>query len=212
MKLIDLTHTIYPDMPVYPGTEQPKLSPASDYEKDGFKETYLQMFSHTGTHIDAPSHIFPGRTSLDQFPAEQFAGLALVVDCRDLKPGQRITMAKIQTDLAQQADFLLFDLGWDKYWGTDTYFGDYPYLDDAVMDYILSGDFKGIGFDGISLDPISDCRLTLHKRLFAEKDIINIENLKDLHLCGKDLFHFGCFPLKFRDADGAPARAVAWWD
>lgn len=39
MKVIDLTHTIREDMPVYPGTETPGLSPASSYEKDGFKET-----------------------------------------------------------------------------------------------------------------------------------------------------------------------------
>ncbi len=41
MKVIDLTHTIKEDMPVYPGTETPKLIPASSYEKDGFKETLL---------------------------------------------------------------------------------------------------------------------------------------------------------------------------
>ena len=37
MKVIDLTHTIREDMPVYPGTETPGLLPASIYEKDGFK-------------------------------------------------------------------------------------------------------------------------------------------------------------------------------
>ena len=39
MKVIDLTHTIRPDMPVYPGTEPPQFLPANSYEKDGFKET-----------------------------------------------------------------------------------------------------------------------------------------------------------------------------
>mgnify|MGYP003330412788 CR=1 FL=1 len=38
---------------------------------------------------------------------------------------------------AEKADFLLFNLGWDKYWGTDAYFGDYPCVDDEVLDYIL---------------------------------------------------------------------------
>ena len=55
MKVIDLTHTIREDMPVYPGTETPELSPASSYEKDGFKETRLHMYSHTGTHMDPPA-------------------------------------------------------------------------------------------------------------------------------------------------------------
>ena len=74
MKVIDLTHTIREDMPVYPGTETPGLSPASSYEKDGFKETLLHMYSHTGTHMDPPAHLYEGRTTLDQFPADQFVG------------------------------------------------------------------------------------------------------------------------------------------
>lgn len=84
MKVIDLTHTIREDMPVYPRTETPGLLPASSYEKDGFKETLLHMYSHTGTHMDPPAHLYEGRTTLDQFPADQFVGQALVIDCRDL--------------------------------------------------------------------------------------------------------------------------------
>ena len=43
MKVIDLTHTIKENMPVYPGTEPPCLEPANSYEKDGFKETELTL-------------------------------------------------------------------------------------------------------------------------------------------------------------------------
>lgn len=50
----------------------PSLEPANSYEKDGFKETRLSMFSHTGTHMDPPAHLFEGRTSLDAFDPEQF--------------------------------------------------------------------------------------------------------------------------------------------
>lgn len=57
MKIIDLTHFISEDMPVYPGTEQPKLKQANTYEKDGFKETLMTMYSHTGTHMDPPNHL-----------------------------------------------------------------------------------------------------------------------------------------------------------
>lgn len=58
MQVIDLTHTIYENMPVYPGTDRPKLEIANTYEKNGFRETLLTMFSHTGTHMDAPAHLF----------------------------------------------------------------------------------------------------------------------------------------------------------
>lgn len=127
MKVIDLTHTISEDMPVYPGTEKPKLTTANTYVKDGFKETLLQMYSHVQTHIDPPVHIFANRKTLDKFSPEQFIGKALVVDCRDLKEGQAITIDKINIDKANLADFLLFNLGWDKHFKDETYFNDFPY-------------------------------------------------------------------------------------
>ena len=73
-------------------------------------------------------------------------------------------------------------------------------------------DRKGIGFDAIGLDPIADSALTRHNKLFASCDIINIENLKNLDLCGSELFWFGCFPLKIENCDGSPARALAWFE
>ena len=214
MKVIDLTHTIKENMPVYPGDDTPKLIPVSTYEKDGFKETLLEMYSHTGTHMDTPAHIFAGRTALDEFPIEQFIGKALVIDCRDLKEGQFISMECINKmdEKAKMADFLLFNLGWDKRWGTDSYFGDYPCINDEVLDFIINGDYKGIGFDVMGLDPIYDVNLPRHKRLFQDTDIINIENLKNLDLCGSDLFYFSCFPLKIENCDGSPIRAVAWFE
>lgn len=214
MKVIDLTHTIKEDMPVYPGTDTPRFIPANSYEKDGFKETLLQMYTHTGTHMDPPAHLYAGKRTLDRFPASQFIGKALVIECRDLKEGGVITMERIQKygEKAGRADFLLFNLGWDKRWGTDAYFGDYPCIDEEVLDYIIRGSYKGIGFDVIGLDPISDVNLTRHKKLFQNCDIVNIENLKNLELCGGELFWFSCFPLKLEDCDGSPVRAVAWFE
>ncbi len=114
MRVIDLTHTIKENMPVYPGTVPPKLIPANSYEEDGFKETLLQMYTHTGTHMDPPAHIFVGRTTLDEFPPEQFIGKALVIDCHELREGEVISMEHIwkARENVKKADFLLFYLGW----------------------------------------------------------------------------------------------------
>ena len=214
MRVIDLTHTIKEDMPVYPGTDTPKLIPANSYEKDGFREPLLQMYSHTGTHMDPPAHLYAGRTTLDRFPTEQFIGKALVIDCRDLPEGSAISMDRIHKvgKKAHEADFMLFNIGWDKRWGTDAYFGDYPCIGEDVLNFIISGSYKGIGFDVIGLDPIADSNLTRHKALFKECEIVNIENLKNLELCGSDLFWFSCFPLKIDNCDGSPIRAVAWFE
>lgn len=199
---------------MYPGTDTPKFIPANSYEKDGFKETMLQMYTHTGTHMDPPAHLFAGRTTLDRFPASQFIGKALVIDCKGLDEGEKITMAQIDKygKAADEVDFLLFNLNWDKRWGTESYFGNYPCIDDEVLEYIINGGYKGIGFDVIGLDPVSDDNLTRHKKLFEACDIVNIENLKNLDLCGSDVFWFSCFPLKLEDCDGSPIRAVAWFD
>ncbi len=214
MKVIDLTHVIEEGMPVYPGTEPPSFEPANTYERDGFKETRISMFTHTGTHMDPPAHLFAGGATLDAFPPDQFIGKALVIDCTGLGEGEPITTERLEPygQKVGDADFLLFRLGWDARWGTDAYFGDYPCVDDAVLDLILEGDYKGIGFDVIGLDPIADESLPRHRRLFEGKDIVNIENLCNLGLCGDDLFWFSCFPLRIADCDGSPIRAVAWFE
>lgn len=214
MKVIDLTHYISQDMPVYPGTEPPRLAAANTYVDDGFKETLMTMYSHTGTHMDPPAHLYPDRTTLDRFPVRQFVGKALVIDCTDLGTGDRIRMEKIcrVQEQADQAEFLLFHTGWDKYWGIDAYFGDYPYIDDDVVSYIIAQNKKGVGLDVIGIDPIADEELTIHKQLFACNEIVVIENLTNLNLVGNDLFTFCALPLKWLEADGSPIRAIALWD
>lgn len=214
MKAIDLTYTIKEEMTVFPGTEMPKLINTSNYEKDGFRETSISIYSHVGTHMDPPAHIYPDRTTLDEFPASQFVGKGLVIDCRDLNEGEDITIDCILKygEKAEKVDFLLFNTGWDKYWGTDKYFGDYPCVNDDVLDYVLNGNYKGIGFDTIGIDPVSDENLSRHKKLFKDKDIVNIENLKNLELCGEEIFKFSCCPLKIENSDGAPVRAIAWFE
>lgn len=214
MKVIDLTHVISEEMPVYPGTETPKLQQANTYEKDGFKETLMTMFSHTGTHMDPPAHLFGGRTTLDEFDISQFVGKALVIDCKDLKEGDKVTMDRINRygDKAKDAEFLLFNFGWDERWGKDTYFNDYPYIDDEVVAFIIEGNKKGVGLDVIGIDPIPDENLTIHKKLFKNNEIVVIENLMNLDKCGEELFNFFALPLKWENADGSPIRALAFWE
>jgi len=213
MRVIDLTHFISEDMPVYPGTEGPKLTPANTYEKDGFKETLMAMYTHTGTHMDPPAHLFAGRTTLDQFPVDQFIGLALVIDCTALKDGERVPLELITRYgcKADEAEFLLFRFGWDKHWGTPAYFGNYPCLSDEAVDYIIHTRKKGVGLDVIGIDPIDDIHLTIHRKLFAANEIVVIENLMNLDQVVDDLFWFMALPLKHVDADGSPIRAIAFW-
>ncbi len=212
MRVIDLTHLVKEGMMVYPGTDAPTVRPACTLEKDGFRETHLSVFSHVGTHIDAPAHLLKAGRELDAFDAEQFVGNALVIDCRALPEHAPIDMALLRTygeDLTR-ADFLLFCTGYDKKWGNGAYFGDFPCLDDEALDFVINGKYKGIGSDTMSMDPMGDAMLPRHKRFLSSGDVINVENLKNLDLCvGEGLFRFVCLPLKYAHADGAPARAIA---
>jgi kynurenine formamidase len=211
MQIIDLTHSISEEMPVYPGTEGPKLRPGSSYEQDGFRETILTMYSHTGTHMDAPNHLYPKGTMLDALPISHFWGSGVVIDCSMKKTGELITMEDLASDweAVKSADYLLFHTGWSRFWGREEYFGDYPCLDFAVVDYLIEGRKKGVGLDVIGLDPISDIQLSRHRQLLHDRDVVIIENLTNLDQIGRGLFTFIALPLKFKDADGAPVRAIA---
>ncbi len=211
MRIIDLTHTIAEDMPVYPGMEQPGLKPAASYEKDGYLETQLKLFSHTGTHMDAPAHIFPGRTTLDEFPATQFVGPALVIDCTALPKDALITMEQLAPvqKKADAAEFLLFHTGWDAHWGTRQYYEAYPHITQEVARYITANHKKGIGVDVMSVDPVFGTDIPIHKQLLREHEIVILENLTNLGMAGCELFTLYALPLKFRCSDGAPVRAIA---
>lgn len=209
--IIDLTHIIDADIPVFEGTEGPLFTQVCSYEEHGFRETLLQLYSHTGTHIDAPGHLFADRTQLDEFDIAQFAGNALVIDCSDLGAGDVIDFSYIERvkEKADRAEFLLFYTGWSKLWKTEAYFGDYPYPSPAIINYVVRSGKKGVGIDTIGIDPIADMNLTIHKALLRKNEIIIIENLCNLERTGDDLFFFAALPLKFRDSDGAPTRAIA---
>ena len=81
--ILDLTHTITQEMPVYPGTPAPRLFPAARLDQHGYRETQISMVSHTGTHMDAPSHMLETGSTLDELPVSQFCGRAVVLDVSD---------------------------------------------------------------------------------------------------------------------------------
>ena len=211
MKVIDLTQMISDDMPVFPGTAPASLEVVNTYETDGFRETMFRMTSHTGTHMDAPYHLFPERTKLDEMAAAQFVGKALVIDCTDVEEGGIIGMERIEAvkEMADEAEFLLFRTGWDVNWGKDKYFGSYPVVSKEICQYALDSGKKGLGFDTIGIDPVVEMDLPRHKMLLSQMDIVIIENLTNLGEIGGGLFTFAALPLRYKDADGSPIRAIA---
>ena len=205
MKIIDLSHTITPNMPVYPGTEQPIFIEANSIDQHGFAEKKLTFYSHTGTHIDAPAHIIENQPQLDELPLSSFFGQALCIPID--KPEIGAHHFEPFHEQLHHLDFILFATGWSKFWGKDQYFRDYPVLTAAAADFLCKYKLKGIGFDTISADREDSTDFPIHNTLLQH--MIVIENLTNLELLDSQNFQFCCFPLKIVEADGSPVRAVA---
>lgn len=209
MKIVDLTQTIEEIMPVFPGTEPPTLEKANTIEKDGFAELKVSMYSHTGTHIDSPAHMVLGGKSLTSYVAGDFIGSALMVDLTNLgkKTISLEELVPLQAKIAE-ADFLILHTGWSCYWGTKEYFEGFPALTVDAADWLLQFDLKGIGIDAISIDSMDSKDFSIHQKLF-KRGLIVIENLTNLQQIGNEGFLFSCLPLKIKEADGSPVRAIA---
>jgi kynurenine formamidase len=194
------------EMPVYPGTERPVFDKSFTIEKNGFAETQVRMFSHTGTHMDAPAHMVLGGKTLDEYPVEHFIGEAYMLDLTNGVPGIR----ELEADAAliEKSDFIIMKTGWSKKWGMESYFNDFPVLSEELLDYLFQFDIRGFGVDAISVDPVSTTTFDNHMKMFAKECTI-VENLKNLESIPQKNFKIIMLPLLTKDSDGFSARVVA---
>lgn len=209
--IIDLTHTITPEMPMYPGSAAPAMTATGSLTRTGYRETQISLSSHTGTHMDAPSHLLRDGSSLEELPASQFCGRAVVLDVSQMAPGSIITAdyLKAQNGTIRSADFVLFYTGWEKKWGTDAYYDDtFPVPDEEAAKYLVSCGLKGVGTDALSVDTLQGSQFSAHKTLL-NGGLVIIESLCLKKVVGRSDVMFFALPLKFKNADGAPVRAIA---
>jgi arylformamidase len=207
---IDLSHTISSTISVYPGSDQPVLKNTAFLDLQGYREKELKLSTHHGTHIDCPFHLFSEGLHTGNTLLNRFSGKGFVMDCRSFAPDEKInegTLRSLETDLSG-TDFLLLYTGMDRYWKTADYEGQYPVLGNDAAEYLTRFHLKGIGIDALSVDPVEDTELAVHKT-FLSKNIIIIENLTGLEKLLKKEFRFYCFPLKIEEGDGSPVRACA---
>lgn len=209
MDIIDLSHIVSSDIPVYPGTEAPTFNAACSIAQDGFLEKKMTLFSHVGTHLDAPAHIIQGAKTLDQFPVDRFFGEACLIK-PVLAENKKINLDSLEPfeKLIRESDFVLFHTGWSQYWGKDRYFSGFPVLSVEAASWLTGFSLKGIGVDMISVDENGSEDFTIHK-ILLEQELIIVENLARLETLDTKRFLFSCFPIKFKEADGSPVRAVA---
>jgi kynurenine formamidase len=198
-------------MPTYPGDPPVDVRPHATHEADGYRVSALRLGSHTGTHVDAPSHTEPEGRTLGEFPVETFRFEARRIDCRGLDARAAIERDALPP-VSEAVDLLVFDTGWADRWGTDAMV-DHPSLAGSTAAWCAERGLH-VATDALSVDPTPSDRATddeptgvpAHHALLGADRLI-LENLRGLDGL-PERFTLRAYPLAL-DADGAPVRAVA---
>ena len=207
-KIVDLTHILHNNVPVFPGSSKPLFQLQHNIPDDGYAETSINMLSHHGTHMDAPAHMILNGKTLDRFEPSKFYGKAICIDCTGIGSVIELSHLLKFEKTIQKVSFVLFYTGWSEKWGSEAYFSDFPVLSDEACKWISKFSLNGIGLDNISADPINTRDYVNHYTILG-KEMVIVENLANLRLLDRHEFTFSCFPLHYQNADGAPVRVVA---
>ncbi len=206
-QLIDLSHTIIPDMAQWAGDEQPlMLHRHSLHGKDSHMSSSLEFGCHIGTHIDAPLHFLADQPGIDELPLDRFWGAALVVRCGNSDQTGPLGPELLDGLDLTAVDFVLFDTDWARHWGTDLYYSRWSYLVPELALRLASSGLKGVGLDTPSLDPFGGHRA---HDICAPAGMINIENLTNLKAVPDRGFTLQVMPLKLAGTEASPVRALA---
>lgn len=207
MHVIDLSHTMQTGMPVYPGDEPVNVRRTRHVNRDGYAQTVVSYGSHAGTHVDTAAHFFADAPGLDWLGPDNFTGWGAVVDLTCLDTGRIDQCHLAALSRIEALDFVLLRTGWDKYWKSETYYGDFPTLTDTACRFLGGLELKGLGLDTPSPDSMDSRDFTAHQILLNHGMVV-VENLCCLDELPDEGFVFSCLPLKIRDAEGSPCRAV----
>jgi len=202
MRLIDISHVLDENTPVYPGDYKTALSKYKFIEKDYYNAYLLQSCLHTGTHIDMPMHLLDGDSrAAKDFPLERFFGNGVLLDVRGESV---IEMKSVYSELVNENDIVLLLTGFDKNYYQDEYFTRHPAVSDELAEFFVSKRIKILGMDMPSPDYPP---FPAHKKLIGN-DIFILENLTGLQsLIGAEKFEVMAPPLKI-NAEASFVRAV----
>ncbi|KAG5638444.1 hypothetical protein H0H81_012661 [Sphagnurus paluster] len=215
--IVDLSHRLDSNVQIYPGDPHYSCTPYTTVAKDGYSVHALSLGTHTGTHIDAPSHFFADGKPVDQIPLESLIGPLVVIDLTDLdlQDRQKITWADIAPSAAhiRTGVVLVLHTGWAAHWGTPKYYA-HPFLAREAAERILAAGVRVLCVDTLSPDETpyegegGENGYGTHEVILGAGGIIaeNITNITALD--GQNWI--ALIPLNLEGCDGAPVRAFAW--
>lgn len=195
-KAIDITRTLSNKTQVFPG------DPNVQFEKmatEGMSITKITLCSHSGTHLDAPSHYIPGGDDIGDIPLNLINGEVRVVDLSGIK--REISPEDFSIGDEKR---ILIKTDYSSKTGFDP---DYAAISHECAELIVNSNICCIGIDSPSIEPFeSDGKI--HKVLLSAK--VAIIELLDLSLVGEGTYIMNALPMPLVGCDGAPLRALLY--
>src|SRR5438034_3879071 len=224
-RILDLSYAINDKLVPWPGDEkffEAKVN--ATIEKNGYFTRSFWMLEHYGTHLDAPAHFPPGKTTVDQIPLKQLFGPAVVIDVRaesgkdaDYQLGAARVEAweKGHGRIPEEAIVLLRTggaSGWPagrKYRNEDEKGKmHFPGFSAEAAKLLIDRKVSGLGCDTLSIDHGASSDYSVH-HLALGAGLYQLENLADL----SELPETGAFlivaPIKLEGGSGGPVRVFA---
>ncbi|QMU79090.1 cyclase family protein [Streptacidiphilus sp. PB12-B1b] len=219
-RTVDLSRPLETGMPHARGVPAPEFKPTSTWAEHRMRVMRLDMPTHIGTHVDAPSHFVEDGATVDQLPLSALVGRAYCVQV--LRDGpDAITAAELKAAVEESGavlepgDALLIRTGWDDRYTDPAYVDLHPYLAVDAAEWVVATGLRLVGMDTISPDlPMAlrpeDFPYDVHRALLGGGLPI-LENLVLREVPDQWCTLF-VGVLNVLGGDGAPARALAVLD
>lgn len=205
-RLIDLTQTLRH------GMRGVAFEDTYTLENKGWNARTLHLYSHCGTHVDAPVHFGVAGPTVDQIPLEQCMRTVWIADVPVHAPRALITLSNLG-DVAGRIgpdEGLLLRTGWSKKAGTPEYYPEMPRIADDLAQWCAVRRLPILGVEAQAVaDPNNLEEITRIHRILLEAGVLIVEGLCNLDAISAEKVTLMVFPLKIHDGDGAPVRAVA---
>lgn len=216
MKIIDISMTLCEGMMTFPVNWHPfvEVTQLGRFEVEGRETRKLTLGTHTGTHVDAPRHFIPDGETIENIDLSIFFGQAVLLDFTDLPDKAEISSDMIKSKLgASDVKRLLFRFDWDHRIQSMRYYTDHPYLSEEACQYLVDRGTILVGFDSPMPDNPLNGKGTKNDSpnhtILLGNSVIILEYLCNLQQIDTQEFVLSAFPMKIKDGDGSPVRAVA---
>src|SRR5262245_40516704 len=202
---IDISVPIYDGMVHWPGDPPIEVTHPLHLDRgDVATVSRLKLGAHTGTHVDAPAHFVRGAKGVDAMPLEATIGPARVIEI----PENVVEIGEKELSglgIRSGERILLKTSNSARCWNGDEFVADFAHITLDGANYLARTGIRALGVDYLSVGR-GELGPAIHRALL-EKDIVIIEGL-NLSEVAPGEYELVCLPLKIRDGDGAPARAL----